>query len=265
MSWPLMEAVCDLALPDGEWRILMLLAKHANHDGTNARPGIARLVRVSGKAERTVQTILRTLEQKGLIVPTAYRKGGREHVTVYRLTLSAPDERVQPAAPFSPERVQFDAVKGAAGCTPIRPERTEEEDCRVGVPSGPPTKNDQYVEVPDAVREIDRKLRTAFGEVYRPSINFYDRLEAYQVQGVDLVEVLARVEGIDGPVKNACALVLTACKRETSGSNGSVADGGPTSSTGRGASRAPSASRKSPRVGGIKSQARGSAGLEAYG
>src|SRR4051812_3732827 len=87
MSWRLMERVCDLALPNNEFRILMLLARRANDDGTGAFPSVARLVSESGNAERTVRYTLRSLEAGGWITAVAYRRGGRGHATEYRITL----------------------------------------------------------------------------------------------------------------------------------------------------------------------------------
>jgi hypothetical protein len=88
MTWRLMDAVCGLAdLPDEEFRVLMLLAKRAHDDGTHAFPSVERLARECGKARRTIQRILRSLERRGLITAAAHRHGGRGHATEYHLHL----------------------------------------------------------------------------------------------------------------------------------------------------------------------------------
>jgi hypothetical protein len=223
-----MERVCDLPLPDGEWRTLMQLARRARDDGTGAYPSVGRLARESGKQERAVQRSLRSLQRRGLILPIAYRHGGRGHATEYRLALPETNGKGVLSDTLSSQRVSFVTEKGVAGDTPIRPERTEEaEECKVGASSGRPTTNGHRVSVPEACGDIDGQLREAFGEAYRPSAAFYAKLQTHQAQGVDLLEILARLQGLytRESVKNACALVLEACKREASGTKESVPDG----------------------------------------
>jgi hypothetical protein len=50
--------------------VLIGLANHADPDGHNAFPAVARLVRYTRLSERTVRTALHTLEQLGLITPS---------------------------------------------------------------------------------------------------------------------------------------------------------------------------------------------------
>src|SRR3954453_6389569 len=103
MSWRLMERVCGLRL-DGltlsasEFELLILLAQHARDDGTSVFPGLARLARLSGKDERSVQRLLRALEARHLIHAVAYRAGGRGHATEYQVTIPPAGERVTPVS-----------------------------------------------------------------------------------------------------------------------------------------------------------------------
>src|SRR5689334_12135960 len=114
MSWRLMERASHLLLSDGEWRVLMLLARHAHDDGAGAYPSVATLARESGKQERAVQANLRSLQRRGLILPVAYRHGGRGHATEYRLALPEVNGKGAAGCTLSPERVHFNVVKGAA-------------------------------------------------------------------------------------------------------------------------------------------------------
>jgi len=107
-----MDRVADLPVTDEQFRILMLLAKRAQDDGTRARPGIKKLMEQTGKSERAVQRGLHDLQAAGLIVATSYLTGGRGHATEYRLVLpngdtsgtlspTARPETVTPVAPIS--------------------------------------------------------------------------------------------------------------------------------------------------------------------
>jgi hypothetical protein len=55
--------------------VLIVLADHANHDGTGAWPSVATIARVTGLSERTVQRKLRALEAAELIA-----EGDQRHV-----------------------------------------------------------------------------------------------------------------------------------------------------------------------------------------
>lgn len=128
MSFRQMELALDAPVTNAQFRILMLLASYAHDDGTNARPGIDRLVMRSGMSERSVQEALAGLREAGLIEAIAYEHGGRKHTTEYRLNLQTPQQSapIEPrfSAPFysgkgarkrkpSSQRVQISAAKGA--------------------------------------------------------------------------------------------------------------------------------------------------------
>lgn len=126
MSVRVMGLVWDLDLPPDQKFVLLALADHADHEGTNAHPGIGLLAQKCSYSERQVQYAIGKLKAAGLIRPMRSAKGGRGAPTVYEILLlkgaqPAPfplDERVQDSAPFNDlERVHsmhpLDTEKGA--------------------------------------------------------------------------------------------------------------------------------------------------------
>lgn len=145
-----MTRVWELDLPCHQQMVLLAMADHASDDGTGCYPGVEYLAWKVNRSPRTVQYILRQLEDpdgcgehicpKHLIAPTRYRRGGRGRATEYILVLDhgrpkpamapedpaqtdlfGPTERVQPSA----ERVQPTAEKGATHFTPTVSEPSE--------------------------------------------------------------------------------------------------------------------------------------------
>jgi DNA-binding transcriptional ArsR family regulator len=74
MSVTLMGKVWRTDLPTPEKMVLLVIADHANDDGTNAWPGIATIARKTSISERSVQRHLKTLEDANLI--TIIKQGG---------------------------------------------------------------------------------------------------------------------------------------------------------------------------------------------
>jgi len=160
MSYSQMELVLDAPVTNAQFRVLMILANYADRDGNHARPGMQLLITRTGMPERSVQEALLGLKQKGLIVTTAYAKGGRGRATEYRLELQTP----QPTAPLEPpESAPFPEQKGAdsyvtpstngansgtKGCE-IRPERVRIPAVN-GADSRTPTSQEPGI---DTVRE----------------------------------------------------------------------------------------------------------------
>lgn len=87
--------------------VLLALETFADYgDGTNARPGIERLVQKCGLTERAVETALKRGRELGLILRTA--NGFKRHAAVYRL-VPIPD------TPHSGAGQQADTPHGGAG------------------------------------------------------------------------------------------------------------------------------------------------------
>jgi DNA-binding transcriptional ArsR family regulator len=74
MSIEVMTKVWKTSLPTGEKMVLLVLADHANDDGSDSWPGIATIARKASMSERTVQRHLGALQDAGLITIT--RQGG---------------------------------------------------------------------------------------------------------------------------------------------------------------------------------------------
>jgi DNA-binding transcriptional ArsR family regulator len=78
MSVTLMGKVWRTDLPTPEKMVLLVIADHANDDGTNAWPGIATIARKTSISERSVQRHLKALEDANLITITK-QGGGNKH------------------------------------------------------------------------------------------------------------------------------------------------------------------------------------------
>lgn len=68
MSVKAMALVWDMKLPQGEKLVLLAYADHAAHDGSSIYPAVSTIAEKTGYSERSVQTITRTLEEKGLLI-----------------------------------------------------------------------------------------------------------------------------------------------------------------------------------------------------
>lgn len=87
MSAKQMGMVWDLDLPLNQQAVLLALADHANHDGSEARPSISFIAWKTGQSEPTVKRMLRALRDSGIIEATKYPNGGRGKCVVYQLHL----------------------------------------------------------------------------------------------------------------------------------------------------------------------------------
>jgi len=63
-----MGLVWDLDLPSNEKFILLAYADHADHEGRNIYPAVATIARKTGYSERSVQSLTRSLQERGLLV-----------------------------------------------------------------------------------------------------------------------------------------------------------------------------------------------------
>ena len=76
MSIRMMAVVWELDLPPTEKLVLLIIADHADDNGQNAYPGIARIARRASLSERQVQRILSDLVKRNLLVIDRQRGGG---------------------------------------------------------------------------------------------------------------------------------------------------------------------------------------------
>lgn len=67
MSIRVMTFVWDARLPTAEKIVLLVIADHANDDGSNAWPSIATIARKASMSERSVQRHIKSLEQAGVL------------------------------------------------------------------------------------------------------------------------------------------------------------------------------------------------------
>jgi hypothetical protein len=111
-----MARAFEIDISSTEKLVLLALSDHARDDGTGAYPSLQTLARKTSQTERGVRKIMRRLEARGLIAPTAHVKGGRGFATEYRITL----EKGEPCSPFlesrrgnpEPKRGNLSAEKG---------------------------------------------------------------------------------------------------------------------------------------------------------
>jgi DnaD/phage-associated family protein len=68
MSVKIMGLVWDLDIPREEKFILLAYTDHASHDGTNIYPSVELISQKTGYSRRSVQTITRNLEERGLLL-----------------------------------------------------------------------------------------------------------------------------------------------------------------------------------------------------
>lgn len=110
MSIRLMTQVWELDLPRNEKLVLLALADHANDDGY-CYPSVRRIAWKSGYDRRSIQRILRRLEDAE-VLESAVEGGGRANPTTYRVV---PEKGVK-LPPFIPlalaERASNEPQKG---------------------------------------------------------------------------------------------------------------------------------------------------------
>lgn len=85
MSAKIMGAVWDLNIDQGMKLVLLAYADHADHDGGNIFPSIAKIAEKTGYSERTVQRMTSSLAKEGYLIPITTRKGGRSGTTHWKI------------------------------------------------------------------------------------------------------------------------------------------------------------------------------------
>jgi len=109
MSAKIMGMVFDLDLPVGEKLVMLAYADHADHQGGSIFPSTALICKKTGYSESQVRRIVKSLEQKKLLVLISGDKGGAGITKHYRIPL---DEKGVIVTPFSEKRVSSDTKKG---------------------------------------------------------------------------------------------------------------------------------------------------------
>ena len=120
-------------LTDGEFRVAVEMAEHANVGKPIVWPGAMKLAETCGKTRNGIQGVLKRLEAKGVIMraDSASNKGGRGHANRWRLLVVPEPERANGGYPFG------DAQR-ANGRWPLAPERAND-----GTAKGPTTERER--------------------------------------------------------------------------------------------------------------------------
>lgn len=114
MSSKLMGQVWELDLPRDEQSVLLAMADNAHDDGTHCYPGVDYLAWKTGYDRRSVQRILRKLEEPGLIV-VLHAQGGRGLALDYNIDISKGKKK----RPWQEVREELRRQKRAASCHPL--------------------------------------------------------------------------------------------------------------------------------------------------
>jgi len=68
--------------------VLLALCDHAKDNGTDARPGMKRLIWKTDYSKSEINRALRELREMGVIIPVKYMKGGRGRVVEWEINLA---------------------------------------------------------------------------------------------------------------------------------------------------------------------------------
>lgn len=146
MSAKISGAVWELDLPREEKYVLLCLADHADHEGHNVYPSIARIAWKTDYSERRVQQLMRRLEERRILL-RIQAGAGRGNTTLYRIDLDAavfkePYKKGAKISPFLVGKGEIpQARKGEAGhgkgeipqpkrCNPVHPNLEPSEESK---------------------------------------------------------------------------------------------------------------------------------------
>jgi hypothetical protein len=147
MSVKIMGQVWELDLPPTIKFVLLALADHADHDGSNIYPGVPLTAWRTSLSEKQVRRILQLLTQMGALVPQTERPGKS---TIYSLNLSGINPR--PGRPHKAGR-------------PMKTPDTQER----GLPETPDTQGRGFSKTPDMSEE-----NPSHGQVQNDSSRHYE-------------------------------------------------------------------------------------------
>jgi hypothetical protein len=118
MSIRIMSAVFECETMTHTQKLVALaLADHCHDDGTEARPGMARLMRKTSLSERAIQYAIKSLVRDGFIA--LQRKSTATETNVYRFTMGGASR-----APDAPNSVKG-CTKCARGVHHVHPNHQE--------------------------------------------------------------------------------------------------------------------------------------------
>lgn len=135
-----MNEVFEMDLPSAEKFVLLVLAQHCEHDGTNAWPSVKTISKKTGLSERTVQRSLRSLVKSGQVAiqSEATITKPRVYKLVGGVTMSP--QGVSPCHPrgvtVSPGRCHT-VQEGVSPCHPNRPRESSLQSSKDLNPSSP--------------------------------------------------------------------------------------------------------------------------------
>jgi hypothetical protein len=102
MSAKIMGEVWELELPFNKQWILMAMADHAHHDGTNVHPRLPLIAWKTGYSLSSVKRLVAELRDDGILIPYGHTEWG---VVIYRIELAhvprkPPFVESRPGRPF---------------------------------------------------------------------------------------------------------------------------------------------------------------------
>ncbi|MGV9672465.1 helix-turn-helix domain-containing protein [Gordonia sp. NPDC003504] len=103
-----------------QFRVLVILATYANADGSDARPGVDRLIRECQTSRKSIQRSLRQLVEAGHIEVVS-AGGGRGRAAEYRIVLHEMARKGVTSDADSTERASLGTRKGVTGDAPVGP------------------------------------------------------------------------------------------------------------------------------------------------
>jgi pyocin large subunit-like protein len=93
VSYKLSRRVFSLDISSTEKLVLRALADRANDDGSSCYPSVLTLAKETSLSRKTVQTTLRSLQARGLVVIGGQSKGGRGKTPDYHLRFPKVDQK----------------------------------------------------------------------------------------------------------------------------------------------------------------------------
>lgn len=219
MSFRLMQRVADtLGLAAIEKAVLAVLARHAQDDGTNAKPpSVDTIAAKAGITGRAARRVLRSLEENGFLDAPGSKVGGKSGPTRYvvvaeKLAPFIPDSAV--STPIDEGRTQSPPLSDEGGHR-VRPYRLMEdtESAEETLDSKITEANASGADAPVEGRgEVVKMRLTAGGELFGPVLA--DLVAAIPRQKPDVIRAkLAKAKACFGPDK-ALAVAKQAALRD---------------------------------------------------
>ncbi len=87
MSVRMMSKVFGLDVDPAEKLLLLALADHADDDGHNCWPSVPYLAWKTSLSDRHVRRMMKSLRDKGVLIPVEREGGGRQRSVIYQMDL----------------------------------------------------------------------------------------------------------------------------------------------------------------------------------